>query len=57
MGCSTIHAAVGFKIGKDPKPGVNIEFVVPAAIMASTESGLVTPQAGGGFQLNFRIPF
>jgi hypothetical protein len=54
---SSFHLGVGFRIGKDEKPGVNLEVLVPVAIMAGHKSGLVNPEAGGGFQINVRLPF
>ena len=53
---SSCHLGVGFKLGKDPKPGVNFEICVPAAVLANGKTSLVTPQVGGGFQFNVRIP-
>jgi hypothetical protein len=54
---STLHLAVGMKIGKAEKPGFNIEACVPSFILANTNSSFVLPIAGGGIQLNIRIPF
>ncbi len=49
------HLGVGFKLGKPGKTAVMWEIAVPAALIAPKD-GLVTPQAGGGFQLSVRIP-
>jgi hypothetical protein len=52
---SSVHLGVGFKLGKPGKAAVMWEVIVPAALV-TPKNGLVTPQAGGGFQLNVRIP-
>jgi hypothetical protein len=53
---ASFHLAIGVKIGKPEKPGINIEACAPAAILANFKSSFVIPQAGGGIQLNIRIP-
>jgi hypothetical protein len=53
---STVQLGIGLKIGKNSKPGINIEACVPVAILANYKSSFVTPEAGGGFQLNIRFP-
>jgi len=54
---STVQLAIGLKIGKTPISGINIEACAPVAILANYKSTFVTPQAGGGFQVNVRFPF
>lgn len=53
---SSVHLGVGFRIGPEEKPGVNIEILIPVTIMTGRE-GLVSPGAGAGLTLNARIPF
>jgi hypothetical protein len=54
---SSVHLGIGFRIGKHEKPGVNIEFLYPAAIWGQDKQGLVNPEGGGGVQVNVRLPF
>ena len=54
---ASLHLAICFKIGKPDRPGVNIEACVPSVILSNNNSSFVTPYAGGGLQLNLRIPF
>ncbi len=54
---SSFHLGVGLRIGKPDKPGANIEFLYPAAIWGQNSKGLVNPEAGGGVQVNLRLPF
>jgi hypothetical protein len=53
---STFHLAIGLKVGKDDKPGFSIEACAPVAIIANFKSSFVTPEEGGGFQINIRFP-
>lgn len=53
---ATVHAAIGLKIGKENKPGINLEACIPAGIIADLKSSFVDPQAGGGLQFNIRFP-
>ncbi len=53
---SSINMGIGFRIGRDEKAGVNFEILVPVAIIADKRDSFVTPEAGGGFQVNVRIP-
>jgi hypothetical protein len=54
---SSVHLGIGFRIGKHEKPGANIEFLFPAAIWGEDKQSLVNPEAGGGVQINVRLPF
>ena len=54
---SSVHLGVGFRIGREEKPGVNIEILIPATIMTGSSESLVSPGAGAGLMLNARIPF
>lgn len=53
---ATAYAAIGMKIGKSDKPGVNLEACIPAVIICNYDAAFVKPTAGGGFQINLRIP-
>lgn len=54
---SSFHLGVGFRIGKEDKPGVNLEMLVPVILITGRKQGLVSPETGAGIQLNARIPF
>lgn len=55
---ASLHLAAGLRIGKENKPGVNIEACAPSAMLyKSKHSSFVFPNAGGGIQLNIRFPF
>ncbi len=55
---ASIHVAAGLKLGKDTKPGINIEACLPSGFLFKhMDSSFVTPDFGGGFQMNIRIPF
>lgn len=54
---SSFHLGVGFRIGKPEKPGVNIELLYPASVWGEDKPALVSPDAGGGVQVNVRLPF
>ena len=54
---ASLYFSAGFSLGKDSKPRVNLEICVPYFFLTTEVSSLVTPQAGGGFQLNIQIPF
>ncbi len=53
---ASLFAGVGLKLGKLTKPGGNLEITFPVGILPSGEPGFVTPEAGGGCQVMFRIP-
>jgi hypothetical protein len=52
---ASVHLAVGFKLGQPGKTAVMWEVCFPSAVLAP-RNGFLKPQAGGGFQLNVRIP-
>jgi hypothetical protein len=54
---STLYVAAGLKIGKENKPNACIEAHAPAFILADFHNSFVTPEFGGGIQLNVCIPF
>ena len=53
---ATYNIGVGFKIGRLPKPGVDIEANLVGMLLPN-KSSLVKPDVGGGLQLMIRIPF
>ena len=54
---STLYFSGGIFFGKDSKPAINIEVSMPSMFITTKMSNLVTPEAGGGFQLNVQLPF
>lgn len=53
---ASFHLGIGLKIRKLVKPGFNIEVNVPIGIITRDDSGFVSPQTGGGFQIMIRMP-
>ena len=51
------HTAIGLNIPLKHKAYLNFEANIPAAILSEYSSGLVKPNAGGGFRLLVQIPF
>ncbi len=54
---SSLNLGAGFRIGREERPGVNIEILIPVTIIKGSREGLVSPQGGVGIALNTRIPF
>jgi hypothetical protein len=52
----SVYGGAGLRIGKDLKPSFSIEASLPYLVLSQKSFGLVNPDAGGGFQLNFQIP-
>ena len=53
---SSIYGGAGIHLGKESKPGFNVEISVPAIFITSNSSSLTTPLFGAGLQFGFRIP-
>ena len=54
---SSLSFGVGWKIGRDAKPNLDLEASFPSFVLTSHTSGLVNTITGGGFQVNLLIPF
>ncbi len=54
---SSFSIAAGIKIGRDDKPNINLEAVLPSFVLTNKSSGLVNTISGGGLQLNVQFPF
>lgn len=54
---SSLYGAVGLRIGKGSKPSVSIELCAPVVTLNSESSAMVSPIAGGGFQINVQVPY
>lgn len=52
---ASLHLGIGFKMGQPGKSAVMWEICFPTALLVPRH-GFLTPQAGGGLQLNVRIP-
>jgi hypothetical protein len=51
-----IYVAAGLKIGRNNKPGFNLEVNAPSFIMYNKNKSLVEPMAGIGVQLGLQLP-
>jgi hypothetical protein len=54
---SNLYFSAGIKIGKETKPGINIEVCAPSFNLTSNAYNLLTTEVGGGLQLNIQLPF
>ena len=53
---ATYNLGVGFKIGRLPKPGVDIGANL-VGMLIPDKASLIKPDVGGGVQLMIRVPF
>lgn len=53
---SSLYFSGGIQIGRDGKPGLNLEVCFPYFFLTGHVSGLVIPEYGGGFHLSFQYP-
>jgi hypothetical protein len=54
---ASIYGSVGLRIGKNSKPSVSIELCAPVIALNPESSSMVSPIAGGGFQVNIQLPY
>jgi len=53
---SSVYGGGGIRLGRELKPSLSFEACLPYLFLTSQSSGLVNPNSGGGFQINFQIP-
>jgi hypothetical protein len=53
---TTLYFSAGIQIGRDTRPGLNLEVCLPYMFLSGEVSGLITPEFGGGLHLSFHYP-
>lgn len=54
---ASIYTSVGLRIGRQSKPTVSIEVCAPVISLNPESASMVSPIAGGGFQVNIQLPY
>ena len=54
---TVFYLGSGIRLGRLTKPGVSFEWFVPFYISNSKTFGLINPNGGGGFRINFQLPY
>jgi hypothetical protein len=54
---ASLYTSVGLRIGRNSKPTASIELCAPVIALNQESSAMVSPIAGGGFQVNIQLPY
>lgn len=54
---ASIYGSVGLRIGRNSKPTASIELCAPVISLNPESASMVSPIAGGGFQVNIQLPY